>query len=169
MITTAAVFRSDRRSSSNGSKDDQLSTMRFGIYTTINLTREADSSPTPFFGVPGLRIRLSPLPGPTTGRTLDEYELTGPLRRWQEDIGLIAELGVQTARYGIPWHRINPRAGSGNGNGPIVRLSVCSHSGIQPIVDLGSLRTSELDRSGLFESRFPGVHGRIRGPGCSAL
>ena len=48
----------------------------------------------------------------------------------------MAELGVQTVRYGIPWHRISPAPGQWDwtwADGPIERLLA---SGIHPIVDL---------------------------------
>ncbi len=75
-------------------------------------------------------------PWPATGRTLDEYELTGHYQRWREDLGRMAELGVRVARYGIPWYRINPGRGRWNwrwADGPLERLL---ELGIDPIVDL---------------------------------
>src|SRR2546421_6975385 len=50
-------------------------------------------------------------PHPRTGRTLDEYELTEHYDRWEEDLQLIADLGVPAARYGIPWYRVCPEPG----------------------------------------------------------
>jgi hypothetical protein len=47
-------------------------------------------------------------PWAKTGRILDEYELTGHYEHWRADLDLMASLGVDTARYGIPWHRVNP-------------------------------------------------------------
>ncbi|MDQ3856694.1 MAG: family 1 glycosylhydrolase, partial [Chloroflexota bacterium] len=46
-----------------------------------------------------------------TGRVLDEYELTDHYRLWREDLALVASLGVQMIRYGIPWYRVNPAPG----------------------------------------------------------
>jgi beta-glucosidase len=54
--------------------------------------------------IPQLRTR--------TGRTLDEYELTGHYRHWREDLALAASTGVRTMRYGIPWYRVNPAPGT---------------------------------------------------------
>lgn len=45
---------------------------------------------------------------PRTGRTLDEYALTEHYDRWETDLGLLRELGLKAARYGLPWHRLNP-------------------------------------------------------------
>ncbi|QEH35511.1 Aryl-phospho-beta-D-glucosidase BglA [Aquisphaera giovannonii] len=44
-------------------------------------------------------------------RRLDEYELMGHYDLWRQDLGLAAELGVSTIRYGVPWYRVNPRPG----------------------------------------------------------
>jgi len=51
-------------------------------------------------------------PWPATGRTLEEYELTQHYRFWREDLARVAELGVNSVRYGIPWYRVNPRPGA---------------------------------------------------------
>ncbi len=39
---------------------------------------------------------------------MDTYELTDHYARRDADIGLMAQLGVKAARYGVPWHRIQP-------------------------------------------------------------
>src|SRR6266446_3331655 len=51
-------------------------------------------------------------PHPLTGRTLDEYELTGHYEQWEGDLQRAAELGVSILRYGIPWYRVEPRPGA---------------------------------------------------------
>lgn len=89
-----------------------------------------------FLWCTGIEDTFITAPFPATGRTLDEYELTGHYERWSEDVGLMAELGVQAARYGIPWHRINPRPGVWDwqwADRPLERLL---ELGIAPIVDL---------------------------------
>jgi beta-glucosidase/6-phospho-beta-glucosidase/beta-galactosidase len=89
-----------------------------------------------FLWCTGIEDTFITAPHPTTGRILDEYELTGHYDRWSEDVGLMAELGVQAARYGIPWHRINPRPGVWDwqwADRPLERLL---DLGIAPIVDL---------------------------------
>ncbi|MDQ3880126.1 MAG: family 1 glycosylhydrolase [Chloroflexota bacterium] len=53
--------------------------------------------------IPQLRTR--------TGRTLDEYELTDHYAQWRDDLGLAADVGADTMRYGIPWYRVNPAPG----------------------------------------------------------
>src|SRR3954467_13022088 len=84
----------------------------------------------------GIEDTFITAPFPKTGRILDEYELTDHYRRWSADLDLIAELGVSVARYGIPWHRINPQPGVWNwesADGPLNRML---ELGITPIVDL---------------------------------
>src|SRR3954471_16103603 len=61
-----------------------------------------------FFWAAGIEDTFITAPHPRTGRTLDEYELTQHYARWREDLDLMASLGVRVARYGIPWHRVQP-------------------------------------------------------------
>ncbi len=94
-------------------------------------------------------------PWPATGRTLDEYELTGHYRRWRGDLGRMRELGVGTARYGIPWHRVNPAAGVwrwGWADRPLERML---ELGIDPIVDLVHYGTPAWIEGGYLHPDFP--------------
>lgn len=75
-------------------------------------------------------------PWPKTGRTLDEYELIGHYDQATDDIGLIAELGVNVARYGIPWHRINPAPGKWDWEWTDRSLNLLLELGIEPVIDL---------------------------------
>ncbi|HEY2772421.1 MAG TPA: family 1 glycosylhydrolase [Candidatus Binatia bacterium] len=75
-------------------------------------------------------------PSPKTGRTLDEYELTGHYGRWKLDLDLFAELGLRSVRYGIPWHRISPARGTWNFSWTDQVLGRLLELGIQPVVDL---------------------------------
>lgn len=84
----------------------------------------------------GIEDTFITAPWPATGRTLDEYELTGHYERWREDIDLIAQLGVTTARYGIPWHHIQPEAGRWDWDFADKTLEYLLERGIEPIVDL---------------------------------
>jgi beta-glucosidase len=68
---------------------------------------ELTSSQT-FWWSTGIEDTFITAPHPKTGRTLDEYELTGHYDRWSEDLALMSTLGVHVARYGVPWHRIQP-------------------------------------------------------------
>lgn len=89
-----------------------------------------------FLWAAGIEDTFITAPWPATGRTLDEYELTGHYDRWESDLELMAQLGVKTARYGVPWHRVNPAPGEWDwtwADGPLNRLL---DLGINPIVDL---------------------------------
>lgn len=92
--------------------------------------------PDRFLWATGIEDTFITAPWPRTGRTLDEYELTGHYRHWRGDIDLMRELGVTCARYGIPWHKVNPEPGRWDwswSDGPLERLL---ERGIDPIVDL---------------------------------
>lgn len=65
-------------------------------------------APDAFLWAVGIEDTFITAPHPRTGRTLDEYELTGHYARWRDDIGLMARLGAPCARYGVPWHRVQP-------------------------------------------------------------
>jgi beta-glucosidase/6-phospho-beta-glucosidase/beta-galactosidase len=93
-------------------------------------------SPDFFFWATGIEDTFITEPWPATGRTLDEYELTEHYTRWAADLELIAHLGVSHARYGIPWHRINPAPGVWNWEFADRALSRLLELGITPIVDL---------------------------------
>jgi beta-glucosidase len=92
--------------------------------------------PETFFWATGIEDTFITAPWPATGRTLDEYELTGHYERWEEDLGLMASLGVKTARYGVPWHRIQPRPDRWDWSFADQTLERLLELGINPIVDL---------------------------------
>ena len=92
--------------------------------------------PTAFQWLAGIEDTFITAPWPKTGRTLDEYELTQHYERWREDIGLFAELGVRSVRYGIPWHRINPAPGTWDFDFADRSLDYLLELGIHPVVDL---------------------------------
>lgn len=94
------------------------------------------TAPDAFFWAVGIEDTFITAAAPTTGRTLDEYELTGHYARWAEDLALMAELGVKVARYGIPWHRIEPEHGRFIWEFPDRALERLLVLGIHPIVDL---------------------------------
>jgi len=99
-------------------------------------TLSALVAPTSFQWLAGIEDTFITAPSPRTGRTLDEYELTEHYKRMDADLALFAELGLRSVRYGIPWHRINPRRGAwdfGWADRPLERLL---ELGIEPIVDL---------------------------------
>src|SRR5689334_19908688 len=89
-----------------------------------------------FFWATGIEDTFITEPHPLTGRTLDEYELTEHYERWESDLKLIAQLGVSHARYGLPWHRINPGPGQWQWEFADKTLASLLDLGIEPIVDL---------------------------------
>lgn len=84
----------------------------------------------------GIEDTFITAPWPETGRTLDEYELTGHYKHWREDIDLMGELGVRMVRYGLPWYRINPSANKWDWEWADKPLEYLLERGIDPIVDL---------------------------------
>jgi beta-glucosidase/6-phospho-beta-glucosidase/beta-galactosidase len=103
-------------------------------FTDSTLSRLLD--PDFFFWAAGIEDTFITAPWPETGRTLDEYELTQHYTHWRDDIDLMSQVGVSHARYGIPWHRINPAPNAWDWKFADDALSRLIESGIQPIVDL---------------------------------
>lgn len=93
-------------------------------------------APESFVWAAGIEDTVITEPWPATGRALDEYALTGHTRRWAEDFALMARLGVGAARYGIPWHEVNPAPGRWDWELADRRLDRLLALGIEPIVDL---------------------------------
>jgi beta-glucosidase/6-phospho-beta-glucosidase/beta-galactosidase len=93
-------------------------------------------SPELFYWATGIEDTFVTHASPVTGRSLDEYELTGHYERWEEDIRLISELGVKTARYGLPWHRIQTSPDTWNWDWADAVLDRMLDLGINPIIDL---------------------------------
>ena len=94
------------------------------------------TEPDSFWWATGIEDTFITAPHTRTGRTLDEYELTGHYDRWRHDLGLMAGLGVGAARYGVPWHRIQPEPNRWewqHADEPLERLL---ELGIAPQVDL---------------------------------
>ena len=75
-------------------------------------------------------------PHAKTGRTLDEYALTGHYDRLEEDLDRIAALGVSCARYGLPWYRVEPQRGRWDWSFADRALEGLLERGVEPIVDL---------------------------------
>ena len=70
-------------------------------------------------------------------RRFDEYELMGHYRHWRDDVDRVAQLGVKTLRYGIPWYRVNPAPGVFDWSWTDEVLEYMVESkGLTPIIDL---------------------------------
>jgi beta-glucosidase/6-phospho-beta-glucosidase/beta-galactosidase len=94
------------------------------------------TTPDAFWWAAGIEDTFITSPHPVTGRTLDEYELTEHYSRWAEDLELLASLGVPAARYGIPWHRIQPQRRSWDWTFADETLERLLALGVDPQVDL---------------------------------
>lgn len=90
-----------------------------------------------FIWATGIEDTFISQPDRRTGRILDEYALTQHYERWEEDLQLMAALGVNAARYGIPWYRVEPRPGEFDWSWTdrVLETLVNTH-GIEPIIDL---------------------------------
>lgn len=94
------------------------------------------SAPDEFLWLTGIEDTFITAPWPQTGRTLDEYELTGHYEKWRDDLDLMASLGVKASRYGIPWHKIQPARNQWDFSFADKTLEYLLERGIDPIVDL---------------------------------
>lgn len=94
------------------------------------------TAPDIFFWATGIEDTFITAPHAKTGRLLDEYELTDHYRRWAEDLALMARLGVSCARYGVPWHRVQPEPDVWDFSFVGAALERMLELKIDPIVDL---------------------------------
>jgi beta-glucosidase len=109
-----------------------------------------------FIWATGIEDTFISEPHPTTGRTLDEYELTEHYDRWEEDLQLIADLGVNAARYGIPWYRVCPQPGKYDWSWTDKVLDRMANThGIEPIIDLVHYGTPQWMDQSFFNPDYP--------------
>lgn len=95
------------------------------------------TSPAEFIWAVGIEDTFIPQVATSTGRTLDEYDLTQHYRFWREDLDLAAALRVDAMRYGVPWYKVNPKPGVFDWSWTDQVLEYMVRDlGIQPIVDL---------------------------------
>src|SRR5262249_15701053 len=57
-------------------------------------------------------------------------------RFWRDDFQRMAELGVNSVRYGIPWYRVNPRPGEFDWSWTDEVVPALRATGAEPIIDL---------------------------------
>jgi beta-glucosidase/6-phospho-beta-glucosidase/beta-galactosidase len=76
-----------------------------------------------------------PLPGGKTKR-VDEMEKTGHYERWEEDLNLVAELGIEFLRYGPPYYRTHLGPDTFDWSFSDVTLRRLRELNITPILDL---------------------------------
>lgn len=94
------------------------------------------TEPAAFCWATGIEDTFITDPWPATGRILDEYALTGHYDQWESDLALVAELGVRSARYGLPWHRVNPARNQWEWAWADQTLNRMLELGVHPITDL---------------------------------
>ncbi len=94
-------------------------------------------------------------PDVRTGRILDEYELTNHYVSWEQDLCLVAGLGVRAARYGIPWYRVNPEEGRWDWDFADRTLGRLLDLGVDPIVDLIHYSTPAWLEGSFLDPKFP--------------
>lgn len=94
-------------------------------------------------------------PHPRTGKRLDEYELTGHYRSWEADIKAAASLGINTIRWGIPWHIVARDRSSFDWSWTDEVIGNLTETyGVSPIVDLIHYGTPEWMTSALLDPDF---------------
>lgn len=75
-------------------------------------------------------------PHPDTGKTLDEYELTGHYDNFINDFELVSQLGIKGLRWGVPWYRVEPEKGIFDFSFTDKALEKLDRLGIDVILDL---------------------------------
>jgi beta-glucosidase/6-phospho-beta-glucosidase/beta-galactosidase len=113
------------------------------------------TEPTSFLWAAGIEDTFVFNPHEVTGRILDEYALTKHYERWREDLGLMGTLGVTTARYGIPWYRVQPERGRWDWSFADAALERMLELGIHPIVDLIHYGTPAWMERSFLDPEFP--------------
>lgn len=111
--------------------------------------------PDVFLWATGIEDTFITEPSKRTGRSLDEYELTGHYMRWREDLDLIASLGVPCARYGIPWFKVQPEPDRWDWSWPDQTFDHMLKAGVEPIVDLVHYGVPSWLGKGLLDEEFP--------------
>jgi beta-glucosidase/6-phospho-beta-glucosidase/beta-galactosidase len=71
-----------------------------------------------------------------TVKRVDEMATTGHYERWKQDIALVHALGIDSLRYGPPYHRVNPGPGRFDWEFTDQVFAEIQRLGITPIVDL---------------------------------
>jgi beta-glucosidase len=109
-----------------------------------------------FLWATGIEDTFISAPHSVTGRTLDEYALTEHYERWEEDLRLMADLGVKAARYGIPWYRVCPKPGVYDWSWAdrVLATMVNTHL-IEPIIDLVHYGTPGWMDQSFFHPDYP--------------
>jgi beta-glucosidase/6-phospho-beta-glucosidase/beta-galactosidase len=111
--------------------------------------------PDAFVFATGIEDTFVAAPWPRTGRTLDEYALTGHYERLAEDLDRVAGLGVAAVRYGLPWYRVHPAPGRFEFGFADEAIGGLVDRGVAPIVDLVHYGTPLWMKDAFVDPDFP--------------
>ena len=111
--------------------------------------------PDAFLWATGIEDTFVAAPKESTGRTLDEYELTGHYDRLEEDLDRIAALGVSCARYGLPWYRVESERGVWDWSFADRAIEGLLERGVEPIVDLVHYGTPAWLEGSFLDPEYP--------------
>lgn len=89
----------------------------------------------------------------------DELEETQHYRWWASDLVRVREAGITMIRYGIPWHRVNPRPHEYDWRWTDQALDLMQQLGITPIVDLFHYGTPLWIEGGIMHPIFGEMQG----------
>jgi beta-glucosidase len=89
----------------------------------------------------------------------DELEETQHYRWWASDLLRVREAGITMIRYGIPWHRVNPRAHEYDWRWCDQALDLIAQLGITPIIDLFHFGTPTWIGGGIMNPIFGEMQG----------
>lgn len=89
----------------------------------------------------------------------DELEETQHYRWWASDLARLRDVGITLIRYGIPWHRVNPRPHEYDWSWTDQAVDLMGLLGITPIVDLFHYGTPVWIESGIMNPIFGEMQG----------
>ncbi len=89
----------------------------------------------------------------------DELEETQHYRWWASDLVRVCEVGITMIRYGIPWHRVNPRPHEYDWRWTDQALDLMQQLDITPIVDLFHYGTPLWIEGGIMNPIFGEMQG----------
>jgi beta-glucosidase len=90
---------------------------------------------------------------------VDELDATQHDRWWASDLVRLRDVGITLIRYGIPWHRVNPRPHQYDWSWTDQVLDLMETLGITPIVDLFHFGTPQWVDGGIMHPIFGEVQG----------
>jgi beta-glucosidase/6-phospho-beta-glucosidase/beta-galactosidase len=89
----------------------------------------------------------------------DELEETQHYRWWASDLVRLRDVGITLIRYGIPWHRVNPRPHEYDWSWTDQAMDLLGLLGITPIVDLFHYGTPLWIEGGIMNPIFGEMQG----------